>query len=82
MTGRTSRYFKFSPVLFPTILLTALQQNDMLQWILEEGIARNHSDMSIVKRVFLINFAAIHTSSTVSIRVLPQISQNLIYDLY
>ncbi|PIL31339.1 cytochrome P450 [Ganoderma sinense ZZ0214-1] len=38
--------------------------NDMLQWILEEGTARNHSDMNIVKRIFLVNFAAIHTSST------------------
>ncbi|KAM5535874.1 hypothetical protein V8D89_010492 [Ganoderma adspersum] len=38
--------------------------NDMLQWILDEGTARNHSDMNIVKRIFLVNFAAIHTSST------------------
>ena len=42
------------------------QQNDMLQWILDEGTARNHSDMDIVKRIFLVNFAAIHTSSGVS----------------
>ena len=39
----------------------------MLQWILDEADARNHSDMNIVKRIFLVNFAAIHTSSTVRI---------------
>ncbi|KAI1793082.1 cytochrome P450 [Ganoderma leucocontextum] len=38
--------------------------NDMLQWIIDEGVARNQSDVSIVKRIFLVNFAAIHTSST------------------
>ena len=44
----------------------------MLQWTLDEGTARKHTDVNMVKRIFLINFAAIHTSSTVSIRVAPQ----------
>ena len=39
----------------------------MLQWVLDEAYVRNHSDMNIIKRIFLVNFAAIHTSSTVSI---------------
>ncbi|KAI1792290.1 cytochrome P450 [Ganoderma leucocontextum] len=38
--------------------------NDVLQWIIDEAVRRNHSDVSIVERIFLINFAAIHTSST------------------
>ena len=38
-------------------------QNDVLQWIIEEAIRQNHSDVSIVEHMFLINFAAIHTSS-------------------
>ncbi|KAM5530553.1 hypothetical protein V8D89_015788 [Ganoderma adspersum] len=37
--------------------------NDVLQWIIEEAIRRNHSDVSIVEHMFLVNFAAIHTSS-------------------
>ena len=39
----------------------------MLQWILDEADVRNHSDMNVVKRIFLVNFAAIHTSTTVHI---------------
>lgn len=38
---------------------------DMLQWIIEEGIARKCSDYKMVERFFLANFAAIHTTSTV-----------------
>ncbi|KAJ8464090.1 hypothetical protein ONZ51_g9826 [Trametes cubensis] len=37
--------------------------NDMLQWILEEGLARNNTDDQIIQRILLINMAAIHTSS-------------------
>ncbi|KAI0368876.1 cytochrome P450 [Pilatotrama ljubarskyi] len=38
--------------------------NDMLQWVMEEAIARNKgSDEAIVQRILLVNFAAIHTSS-------------------
>ncbi|KAI0800573.1 cytochrome P450 [Fomes fomentarius] len=37
--------------------------NDMLQWVLEEAIPRNSTDESIVERILLVNFAAIHTSS-------------------
>ncbi|KAM5543922.1 hypothetical protein V8D89_002539 [Ganoderma adspersum] len=38
--------------------------NDVLQWIIDEAVRRDHSDVSIVERIFLVNFAAIHTSST------------------
>ncbi|RPD64699.1 cytochrome P450 [Lentinus tigrinus ALCF2SS1-7] len=37
--------------------------NDMLQWILEGSIPRNYSDVQIIERIMLVNFAAIHTSS-------------------
>lgn len=37
----------------------------MLQWILDKADARNYSDMNVVKEIFLVNFSAIYTSSTV-----------------
>lgn len=37
----------------------------MVQWIIEEAIPRNSSLESIVERILLVNFAAIHTSSNV-----------------
>ena len=42
-------------------------QNDMLEWILEQAIPRNSNDESITSRILLVNFAAIHTSSNVSL---------------
>ncbi|TBU62546.1 cytochrome P450 [Dichomitus squalens] len=44
--------------------------NDLLQWIIDEAVLRNQSNASIVERIFLINFAAIHTSSTTMTHVL------------
>ncbi|KAI0334068.1 cytochrome P450 [Cubamyces sp. BRFM 1775] len=38
--------------------------HDMLQWITETAVAKGHGDQSIVERVMVMNFAAIHTSST------------------
>nr|VWO99889.1 Uncharacterized protein [Ganoderma boninense] len=38
--------------------------NDMLQWLIDEAVPMGHSDLSVVERIMLINFAAIHTSST------------------
>lgn len=37
----------------------------MLQWILEEAIPRRYTDVKIIERILLVNFAAIHTSSIV-----------------
>ncbi len=37
----------------------------MLQWILEEAIPRRYTDVKIIERILLVNFAAIHTSSMV-----------------
>ncbi|KAI8990629.1 cytochrome P450 [Trametes punicea] len=37
--------------------------NDMLQWIMDAAETRDNSDEAIARRVLLINFAAIHTSS-------------------
>ncbi len=39
--------------------------NDMLQWLFEEAIRKENPDWSIAERVLLVEFAAIHTSSTV-----------------
>ncbi|KAI0327080.1 cytochrome P450 [Cubamyces sp. BRFM 1775] len=39
------------------------QPDDMLQWITEKAVTREHSDQSIVERILFLNFAAIHTSS-------------------
>ena len=39
----------------------------MLQWILEETIPRRSTIEEIVGRLMIVNFAAIHTSSNVSI---------------
>ncbi|KAH9895713.1 cytochrome P450 [Cubamyces lactineus] len=38
-------------------------QNDLIQWIMDEGLSRNSVDKDMVQRVLLVNFAAIHTSS-------------------
>ncbi|KAJ3007828.1 hypothetical protein NUW54_g3393 [Trametes sanguinea] len=37
--------------------------NDMLQWIIDEARTRNGTDVTIIERILLMNFAAIHTSS-------------------
>ncbi|KAH9942851.1 cytochrome P450 [Amylocystis lapponica] len=37
--------------------------NDMLMWLIEEGHARGNSMEAIVRKIMLLNFAAIHTSS-------------------
>ncbi|KAI0329481.1 cytochrome P450 [Cubamyces sp. BRFM 1775] len=37
--------------------------NDMIQWIMDEGLSRGNTDKEMVQRVLLVNFAAIHTSS-------------------
>ena len=38
----------------------------MLQWIMDIARTRDFSDEAIARRIMLINFAAIHTSSNVS----------------
>ena len=40
-------------------------KNDMIQWVIDEGLSRNNTDEEMVQRVLLVNFAAIHTSSNV-----------------
>ncbi|KAI1793059.1 cytochrome P450 [Ganoderma leucocontextum] len=48
--------------------------NDMLQWIIEEAILRKTTDHNIVERVFLVNFAAIHSSTTTITQALYDIA--------
>ncbi|EJF60342.1 cytochrome P450 [Dichomitus squalens LYAD-421 SS1] len=40
--------------------------NDMLQWIIEDEMSRGAEDEAIIARILLVNFQAIHTTSTVS----------------
>ena len=47
----------------------------MLQWILESAIPRNYSDVQIIERIMLVNFAAIHTSSNVRVAFSPTCSK-------
>ncbi|KAL7285069.1 hypothetical protein ACG7TL_000160 [Trametes sanguinea] len=37
--------------------------SNLLQWIMDEAKIRNESDVTIIERILLMNFAAIHTSS-------------------
>ena len=57
------------PIRPPVHELTKLVQNDMLQWIMEVAATRDSSVKAIVKRILMINFAAIHTSSAVRLRL-------------
>ena len=45
--------------------LTSIGLNDMLQWLLDEAALRKTGDFGVAERVLRVNFAAIHTSSTV-----------------
>lgn len=57
------------PIRSPAQELTRSVQNDMLQWIMEVAATRDSSVKAIVKRILMINFAAIHTSSAVRLRL-------------
>ena len=41
----------------------------MLQWIMEEAACRTDTDEEIVTRIFLVNYAFVHTFTIVSIPV-------------
>lgn len=70
MTGRTSRYVAGPVELrqLRTLHLTGhfVWQNDLLQWIMDIARERDFSDEAIARRIMLVCFAAIHTSSNVS----------------
>ena len=59
--------FYWTSRLFVHGVSSPLPQNDMLQWLLEEEINRKGDDLDVTRRVLLVNFTAIHTSSTVSL---------------
>ena len=46
--------------------LTNCAQNDGLQFLLDKASTRNETPFVIAQRLLILNFAAIHTSSTVS----------------
>ncbi|EKM61817.1 uncharacterized protein PHACADRAFT_191008 [Phanerochaete carnosa HHB-10118-sp] len=50
--------------------------NDMLQWIIDEVAARNEPMEEVVRVVLLINFAAIHTSSSSFTHALYHLAAN------
>ena len=47
----------------------------MLQWLLEEAASRDDPDHCVVERLFLTNFAAIHTSANVGTSALILLSE-------
>lgn len=46
-------------------LIAAIFQNDMLSWLMDEASPVEMSTRNLTLRIMSINFAAIHTSSTV-----------------
>ena len=44
---------------------SVLIQNDVLQWLIEDAVRKNHTDVEIVESLFLVNLAAIHNTSNV-----------------
>ena len=49
------------------LLTLASGQNDLLQWVLDEAVPRHSTDAQIAERVLVVNFGAIHTTSSVSV---------------
>lgn len=47
----------------------------MLQWIIDEVVARNAPAEDILRNILFINFAAIHTSSNVSYHLISALVQ-------
>jgi hypothetical protein len=43
------------------------EQNDFLSWLIDESQGEDREDWPIAARIFNLNFAAIHTSSMVSL---------------
>ena len=43
------------------------EQNDFLAWLIDESQGEDREDWPIAARIFNLNFAAIHTSSMVSL---------------
>jgi hypothetical protein len=64
MTGMISRYVRPSYWTFFTV--TFGLQNDMLMWLMEEAKGVERSLEGLARRLLLVNFAAIHSTSLVS----------------
>lgn len=47
------------------MIFNILLQNDLISWLIEEAGAKERTVDDVIKRILLINFAAIHTSSLV-----------------
>ncbi|KAI0673763.1 cytochrome P450 [Trametes maxima] len=50
--------------------------NDMLQWIVEASQTRDHSYEAIARRIMVVNFAAIHTSSNTVTHALYHLAEH------
>ena len=48
------------------IIINAELQNDMLMWLMSESKGMERSLEGIARRLLVVNFAAIHTTSRVS----------------
>ena len=57
---RWSTLFNVNPIINPRV------QNDMLMWLMSESKGVERSLHSLTRRLLLVNFAAIHTTSNVS----------------
>ena len=49
-----------------TIIHAGIAQNDMLMWLMSEAKGVEKSLEGLVRRMLLVNFASIHTTSNVS----------------
>ncbi|KAI0737381.1 cytochrome P450 [Daedaleopsis nitida] len=54
-----------------------VKPKDMLQWIFEQAIPRQQSDESVMKRILITNFAAIHTTTNTLVNTLYDLASTL-----
>jgi hypothetical protein len=64
MTGMISRYVSYRARHSPRYILKS--QNDMLMWLMEEAKGVEKSLEGLARRLLVVNFAAIHSTSLVT----------------
>ena len=55
-----------SALLYVSVIINAGVQNDMLMWLMSEAKGVERSLEGLARRLLVVNFAAIHTTSNVS----------------
>ena len=67
MTGMINRFVKpLNLVSHPLLRLFTDSQNDMLMWLMSEAKGVERSVEGLARRMLLVNFAAIHSTSLAS----------------